>query len=246
MEDMAVHTAENITLHYDIATAGSRSAAFLIDYILILVIILGINALVEISEKIGTEVFSSHFAAIMYVVLGTLLWVYFVVCEQVFDGGSVGKRALGIRVIKENGFPIDMVDSLTRNFLRFVDLLPGTCLVGFVVMMLNNKAKRLGDYAAGTVVVRVRSVQPDKMQIEDTPYDDLVKKNPHLSLITAEEYQLVRDYLSQRYRLTPYKSFSIADTLSTRIAHKLEIDPPQGTDQCVHFLLSCIKYYEGI
>jgi hypothetical protein len=157
---------------------------------------------------------------------------------MVMDGSSIGKRILGIRVIKEDGSPIDIVDSLTRNFIRYIDLLPGTCLVGFVVMMFNEKSRRLGDYAAGTIVVRVKSVQPDRIEVGNTPYDDMVKGNPHLS-------QLVRDYMTQRNRLSPYKSFSIADKLASRIAHKLEIEPPLGTDQCVQFLLSCIKYYEG-
>lgn len=245
MEDITLQTAENISLRYDTATAGSRSAAFLIDYIIILLIVLGLNGLIHLADRIGGDVFSSYFVAVIYLVVGTLLWAYFVISEIILDGSSIGKRVLGIRVIKEDGSPIDIVDSLTRNFIRFVDLLPGTCLVGFVVMMLNEKSKRLGDYAAGTVVVRVRSVQPDRMYMGDTPYDEVVEGNPHLSLITAEEYQLVRDYMAQRYRLSPYKSFSLADKLASRIAQKLEIEPPRGTEQCVQFLLSCIKYYEG-
>lgn len=245
MEDITLQTAENISLRYDTATAGSRSAAFLIDYIIILLIVEGLNSLVHLADRIGGDVFSSYFAAVIYLILGTLLWGYFVINEIILDGSSLGKRVLGIRVIKEDGSPIDIVDSLTRNFIRFVDLLPGTCLVGFMVMMCNEKSKRLGDYAAGTVVVRVRSVQPDRMHIGDSPYDEVVKGNPHLSLITAEEYQLMRDYMAQRHRLSPYKSFSLADKLASRIAQKLELKPPKGTEQCVQFLLSCIKYYEG-
>jgi uncharacterized RDD family membrane protein YckC len=243
MEDITLQTTENISLRYDIATAGSRSAAFLIDYIIILLVVVGLNSLIHLVDS--GDLFSSYFIAVIYLVTGTLLWVYFVISETVLDGSSIGKRILGIRVIKEDGSPIDSVDSLTRNFIRYVDLLPGTCLVGFVVMMLNERSKRLGDYAAGTIVVRVKSVQPDRVQVGDTPYDEVVKGNPHLSLITPEEYQLVRDYMTQRYRLSSYKSFSIADKLASRIAQKLDVEPPRGTDQCVQFLISCIKYYEG-
>jgi uncharacterized RDD family membrane protein YckC len=242
MEDFTLQTAENVPLHYDIATAGSRSAAFLIDYVIILIVMSGIIIIGQLSEALGD--ISSYIWAFLYLLVGTLLWVYFVISEMMFDGSSFGKKMLGIRVIKDDGSPIDLVDSLTRNFIRYVDLLPGTCLVGFLVMMFNDKSKRLGDFAAGTLVVRVRSVQLDKLYLEDTPYDAVVRNSP-LSLITAEEYQLMRDYLTQRHRLPPYKSSTIASQLATRMAEKLHIDPPQDPDQRLQFIQSCVKYYEG-
>lgn len=242
MEDFTLKTAENVPVRYDIATAGSRSAAFLIDYIIILLIYFGFMVLAELSQRIG-DMFSSYFIALAYLVVGTLSWAYFVINEMVLNGSSIGKQKMNLKVIKDDGSPIDLVDSLTRNFIRIVDLLPGTYLVGFLVMMLNEKSKRLGDYAAGTLVVRVRPVELDKLHIGETPYDDVVK-NSNLHLVTQEEYQLMRDFLTQRYRLSPYKSSTIAEKLAHRIAKKLQIEPPQGRDKCLQFIQSCVKYYE--
>jgi uncharacterized RDD family membrane protein YckC len=242
MEDFTLETAENVLLHYDIATAGSRSAAFLIDYIIILMISLLFNILMELSQLVGG--FSVYFIALFYLIVGTLSWTYFVASEMVLNGSSIGKKILGLRVIKENGSPIDLIDSLTRNFVRYVDLLPGTCLVGFLTMMLNEKSRRLGDFAAGTLVVRVPSVYLDKLPLEETPYDMVVRASPHLFLITSEEYQLMRDYLTERYRIVPDKSSTIAQNLATYMAAKLNIDPPTELEKCLQLIKSCIKYYK--
>lgn len=242
MEDFTLQTAENVPLRYDIATVGSRFAAFIVDYLIILIVSLGFYVMAELSEVAGG--LSSYAWAIFYLVVGTLSWAYFVISEMVLDGSSIGKKRLGLRVIKDDGSSIDLVDSLSRNFIRLVDSIPGTYLVGFLIMMLNDKSKRLGDYAAGTLVVRVRSVQLDKLHLGETPYDEVVRTSS-LSLITPEEYQLMRDYLTQRHRLSPYKSSSIAYKLATRMAEKLHIEPPQNPEQRLQFIQSCVKYYKG-
>jgi len=243
MEDFTLKTAENVPLRYDIATVGSRLPAIFLDYFIILMISFGFLVAAELSQSLG-EVFSAYFIALFYVVVGTSSWAYFVISEMVFNGGSIGKRALGLKVIKEDGSPIDLVDSLTRNFIRFVDIFPGTYLVGFVAMMLNDKSKRLGDFAAGTVVVRVHSVQLDRLFFEETLYDNVVKNSPGLSLITPEEYQLMRDFITQRYRLPAYKSSIIAEKLATRMAEKLQVEQPQNFEDRLQFIKSCVKYYE--
>ncbi len=244
MEDFKITTAENIPLRYDIATVGSRSAAFFIDYIIIGMISLGFGALIYTSERMGWDILSSYFVAFSYIIVGTLSWAYFVVNEMIFNGSSIGKRRLNLRVIKEDGSPIDLVDSLTRNFIRYVDSFPGTFLVGFVTMMLNDKSKRLGDYAAGTVVVRTRSVSLDKLELAETLYDDVVKTNPRLRLITPEEYQVMRDYLTQQHRIPLDKSYVLARKLAVRMAEKLGIEPPKQMNQRLQLITSCVKYYK--
>lgn len=244
MEDFTLKTAENVPLRYDIATVGSRSAAFFIDFIIIIIISLGLEAVIYVSERMGWDILSSYFFAFSYIIVATLSWAYFVVNEMIFNGSSIGKRILNLRVIKEDGSPIDLVDSLTRNFIRYVDLFPGTWLVGFVTMMLNDKSKRLGDYAAGTVVVRTRAVSLDKLELAETSYDDVVKTNPRLSLITPEEYQVMRDYLTQQHRIPLDKSYVLARKLAVRMAEKLGIEPPKRMEQRLQLITSCVKYYK--
>jgi len=79
---------------------------------------------------------------------------YFMVFEILWNGQTPGKRLVGLRVIRESGYPIRPVDAVIRNLVRIVDWLPLVYGVGVLVMLLNQRSRRLGDFASGTIVVR--------------------------------------------------------------------------------------------
>ncbi|MBU7015151.1 MAG: RDD family protein [Theionarchaea archaeon] len=243
MEDHTLSTAENVPVYYDIATAGSRAVAFLVDYSIIVLASLALILVTDALDHFGLRGFSSYAVALIYVVVGTLTWGYFVVSELALNGSSIGKNIMGLRVIKEDATPIDVVDSLTRNFVRYIDLWPGTCLVGFTVMMLNAKSKRLGDFAAGTIVVRTRSVGLDKLELGESSYDYTVSRSPYLSQITPDEYQLMREFLVRYEKIPIHKAYMIAAKIASEMAEKLHLEAPRGMENCILFLKSCAKYY---
>src|SRR5260221_12522374 len=74
--------------------------------------------------------------------------------EILWNGQTPGKRMLGIRVIRENGYPMRPIDAVIRNLVRIVDWLPSGYGIGVLTMLLNKRSKRLGDFASGTIVVR--------------------------------------------------------------------------------------------
>src|SRR4029078_5649079 len=79
---------------------------------------------------------------------------YYMVFEILWNGQTPGKRLVGVRVMRENGYPIRPVDAVIRNLVRIVDWLPATYGIGVLTMLLNKRSKRLGDFASGTIVVR--------------------------------------------------------------------------------------------
>lgn len=81
--------------------------------------------------------------------------VYFVLLETTTGGRSVGKRVVGLRVVRDGGLPLGLRESLVRNLLRTADSLPANYLVGLIAMLLSREGKRLGDHAAGTLVIRL-------------------------------------------------------------------------------------------
>src|ERR687883_178716 len=130
--DYNVVTPERVKLQYDIAGIGSRGAAAIIDTFL---------------QSIALYVL------LVFVVTSG----YYVFFEIVWNGQTPGKRLVGVRVIRENGYPIRPIDAVIRNLVRIVDWLPLFYGVGMLVMLLNGRARRLGDFASGTIVVRERS-----------------------------------------------------------------------------------------
>lgn len=157
-----VATPENVELDYEIAGIGSRFVAIAIDTVLQMVLGGAVVLVLVIFYGFGKEDFLKKLPGIWEgVLMGFLIFLsflisfgYFIILEMVMNGQTLGKRILNIRVRKDLGNAPSFWDLLLRNLIRIVDMLPIFYGVGLVVMFMNKKAKRLGDYAAGTVVVK--------------------------------------------------------------------------------------------
>jgi uncharacterized RDD family membrane protein YckC len=156
--DFDLLTPERVRLRYDVAGIGSRAAAALVDtgvqlacYVALFILVVVLFAWFPD----WTDVVPLSLRIVVFV-LGVflLLWGYYLLFEMAWSGQTPGKRMVGIRVLRENGYPIRPVDAVIRNLIRIVDGPPAGFVVGLIVMLLNERARRLGDYAAGTIVVR--------------------------------------------------------------------------------------------
>jgi uncharacterized RDD family membrane protein YckC len=157
-----VLTAEKVPLSYRVAGLGSRFLAWLIDLLALLALdFMGI--LVGSVLLIGRPGLGQ---ALMIVWQFVAMWGYFLFFEWLWHGQTPGKYMLGIRVIQWRGTALTFYHSAVRNLLRVADSLPlmvplGPGLLGFLVAASNREQRRLGDLAAGTLVVHVeRNVQP--------------------------------------------------------------------------------------
>jgi uncharacterized membrane protein SpoIIM required for sporulation/uncharacterized RDD family membrane protein YckC len=155
-----VETPEQVVFSYTVAGIGSRAAAALIDYLLTaLAIIAIITAAVTFLGSTRTRIVSGGpwVIAILIASLFALFWGYYVLFEALWDGQTPGKRRLGLRVVRDGGYSITFAASAVRNLMRIVDLQPGLSYgIGMISAILSPSGKRLGDYAAGTIVVRER------------------------------------------------------------------------------------------
>jgi uncharacterized RDD family membrane protein YckC len=160
-ELFSVETPESVTFAYELAGLGSRGVAFALDMLLLGLVWLGeaaLGGLVWLLVRTLAPAAATDAAlwilGIMTVVAFASLWVYFVVCEVARGGRTWGKSRMGLRVVRDDGSRVGVFDSVIRNLLRVADMLPGNYAVGMLCILLNAKHKRLGDMAAGTVVVR--------------------------------------------------------------------------------------------
>src|ERR671932_1674691 len=165
--DYRVLTPERVSLQYDIAGIGSRGAAAIVDTliqaIVLTVLFMAVTAVAAIASSLpgvgaplgrgGTTLVLGLFALTVLLVTAG----YFMVWEILWSCQTPGKRLVGGRVIRENGYPLRPVDAVVRNLVRIVDWLPLFYGVGMLIMLLNGRARRLGDFASGTIVVRERS-----------------------------------------------------------------------------------------
>jgi uncharacterized RDD family membrane protein YckC len=153
-----IETPEGIDLHLRPAGLVPRALAFAIDLVirgLILALMFIVLALLgQFGMGLGT------------ILLFLVTWWYMVLFEVLNQGRSPGKQMLGLRVVHDDGIPIGWAASLTRNLLRFVDILPFGYTLGIISCLNHPAFKRLGDIAAGTLVV-YRDAPLSKPQLAD-------------------------------------------------------------------------------
>ncbi|WP_248924161.1 RDD family protein [Paenibacillus hamazuiensis] len=163
-------TPEQVELHFRTAGVGSRAAAQLIDWgVLLLFYILLIGAAVEAATMESMKPDQGQYiAAAVIAVVFIVQYAYFWLSEYFWGGRTVGKRAVGLRVIQDNGQPLTFLSSALRNFFRVLDLLPVGYVVGLLFVFFHPQDKRLGDMVAGTIVVydddRSGSVKKRKLE----------------------------------------------------------------------------------
>jgi uncharacterized RDD family membrane protein YckC len=147
MPTFALRTPERVEFRYEIAGPVERLCAWLID-LACWVALLGVIALPLLRA-------GSWGLALLFVAQFVVQWGYFVFFEWRWAGATPGKRLFGLRVIQTDGLRCSLERVVLRNFLRIVDWLPALYGVGGLSALLSRRGARLGDLAAGTVVVRV-------------------------------------------------------------------------------------------
>jgi uncharacterized RDD family membrane protein YckC len=153
-ETLRIDTPENVSFAYPVAGLGSRFMAAIVDTLLIVLLQFLVDLLLRLTVLQDTEgVLSSWLVAIYSLIGFVFLWGYYIFFELLWNGQSPGKRWVGLRVIRTDGMPISVAESLIRNLVRTVDFLPVAYGVGVVTMFINGQSRRLGDLAAGTLVV---------------------------------------------------------------------------------------------
>lgn len=126
-----------------------RVVAAILDVFIILFILGFFMSIGMLSFK------ASPFFFVVFTFIGIFITFFYAFLMEGFMGQTLGKKLMGIVVVKENGSPCDYLSSFTRNLLRIVDWLPYYYLLGLIVILLSPNSQRIGDYIAGTIVVRV-------------------------------------------------------------------------------------------
>ena len=150
---MIVQTPERIAFSYEVAGIGSRFLAQALDAVMIAVLIAGSVGLAwEVGAIAGGPAGSLTFVLLLFLISAGYFWI----SESVSGGRTFGKALVRVRVVGMRGEPVTFSQVAIRNLVRWVDFLPFLYGVGIVSAFVSEKSQRLGDFAAGTVVVRER------------------------------------------------------------------------------------------
>ncbi|HEY2593531.1 MAG TPA: RDD family protein [Chloroflexota bacterium] len=227
--DYTIVTPERVSLEYGIAGVGSRGGAVLVDTLLQAIVLLLVTLALAGATAAASSFVDSFSGGTGILVLGLWLFAslvissgYFMVFEIVWNGQTPGKRLLGLRVIRESGYPIRPVDSVTRNLVRIVDWLPVGYGVGVLVMLLNPRARRLGDFAGGTLVVREgrqRTLSTLSTVASPAPSADDARG----VMLSSADATLLRDFLVRRGGMDPSARADLARRLAAALSQRYQL-----------------------
>jgi len=244
-----VETPENIRFGYDTADIGSRFLAILIDSLIqsVLYLVLVIAVIIvagNLSQLELPRLVNALLAVTLLLFIFMIQFGYFIFLEIFMGGQTPGKRLFNLRVVKDNGYPLSPLDSIIRNIVRIVDFFPFAYGIGVITMFLNRRAKRLGDFAAGTLVVKMRDqVRLADLQIAPRPTEAVAPLYANgIQQLQEPDIAMVESFLLRRTHFT--NADGLASELAQRLAKKMgRTDIPAPGAASIAFLRDIVNDY---
>jgi uncharacterized RDD family membrane protein YckC len=250
-EKLTIDTPEQVGIEFELAGVGSRFFAALIDFLCMLIFLViavvlalaGIEGRDEVTRKLSENAARSESwtngvgaTATILIMLAVfvVIWGYYIICEMLMAGASPGKRALGLRVIRDDGLPIGFSNSLLRNLVRIVDFMPWCYGVGLVTMFASSRSQRLGDLAAGTLVVRVQAAHaPAPLPAFPRPAASVLPAR-----LSPRERKLILQFFDRQATLAPGPREQILRAIATPLRARFDQGSPLPDEVWLRELLS--------
>jgi uncharacterized RDD family membrane protein YckC len=254
-EFLNIDTPENVIFGYEVVGIGSRFLAALVDTTIIIVLQVVVNLTLALLLNNAFDLLSGSawISAVFGLISFALLWGYYIFFELLWNGQSPGKRLAGLRVLRTDGTPITAAESIVRNLVRLIDFLPAFYGLGIIIMFANAQSRRLGDLAAGTLVVRDQAdltleevtagAQPQHaLDIPD--YIVTQVAGWPIERLSEADINLVEDYLQRRADLA--NAPQLAEKILQRLMARMDIANEPITIQSRPLLLAQIRQvYRG-
>jgi uncharacterized RDD family membrane protein YckC len=245
-DQLSIETPELVAIQMPIAGIGSRFIALLVDYLIWIpgILIVGRIFAFFLPSLNAFNKLSEQWAFAIYVFLIFLFnWGYFTLFEAFWNGRTPGKRVARIRVIQRSGRPIGLFESMARNFIRYVDQIPFFYAVGAIAVFATRDHQRLGDLAAGTLVVRDRIEEaPSSSEATRTftaniftpptpaaePHATFTLPDHQVARLSGADLQVLESFFARRLDMPLTTREVLAQRIASAIQAKSGLEPPVG------------------
>lgn len=243
MASIDIRTTQNVTITYELANVRDRLLAFLIDFFLVVVAYYFLLViLVLMIESIGSgSAMMLNFLIFLFPLFLFLLYMFSF--EVILHGQTIGKRMIGIKVVRLDGKEPGLTDYLLRAVFYLIDVILCMGAIAALLIGTTSRHQRLGDLTAHTTVVRIRSRLPyrlrDLLRIESLEYYE--PQYPAVRQISEQDMLVVKNTLS-RYQSFPNPAHRAAlEQLAIRMASLLGLEAPPSDK--FTFLKTLIRDY---
>ncbi|HZB89533.1 MAG TPA: RDD family protein [Terracidiphilus sp.] len=247
-DQLDIDTPELVAIQMPLAGIGSRFIAVLLDSLIwaagLLVLSLLLWAFAP-ALRVFSNLSYQWTVALFTFAIFLLNWGYFTLFEAFNNGRTPGKSIARIRVIQRSGRAIGLFESMARNFIRYIDLIPSCYAVGVIAIFVTRQHQRLGDLAAGTLVVRDREAETPLWGETGTrtftapTFTQTLSRipEPHLSVslpatgiarLTATDLEVLESFFARRLDLPLDTRHALAQRIAAAIQAKSGIEHPPG------------------
>lgn len=241
LDKLSIDTPEQVALDFSLASIGSRFLAIAVDTLIqtaatIVLVLLGVGLVAAFGLTFAGA--NPWILAVLFFLYFVVYQAYFAIFEAMWNGQTPGKRVVGLRVISVTGRPISPFEAILRNVVRIADQLPGIYAIGIVFVFFTERNQRLGDLAAGTVVVHERAVVADEVELK---FERPAAPTYHgASKLVPEEAAVIELFLRRRDQLGDYERSRKAAQIADRIRERLGIIEKTDNE---HFLEEVMTEY---
>jgi uncharacterized RDD family membrane protein YckC len=235
MKNIEITTAQKVTIQYELASVGNRIAAFIVDLMVLYGMIILILAV--FGNLLGDSQLFQYF---VFLVILPLLLFYTLLSEILLDGQTLGKRALGLKVVKLNGDPASAFDYLIRWAFRFTDIWLSAGSVAALLISSSLYSQRLGCLLSGTTVIRKNSSKTfnlkDILNIYNT--ENYQPRYPQVVEFDERDMIFLKKVLERNKKYKNDAHRKVVRELADKMAQMLDVVPPKDKVKFLETVLS--------
>ena len=237
MSNLAINTAQNVNLDYKLIGVGERFVAFLIDGLILLTYMTIMENLVNLSSIFDTDDWTRIGFQSLFMLPA---FFYSVLCHIIFGGQTVGKMILKIKVVRLDGAPTQWHNLLVRWMLRIVDIWLFFASIGVLSILLSDKKQRVGDAAAGTIVISVKNnnkITSTILEDIDSNYQPVFN---NVTLLTDKDVRIIKETFIISKKNNDYKTLTL---LRNKVTSVLNIESNLYDVEFINTILKDYNYY---
>jgi uncharacterized RDD family membrane protein YckC len=231
MKTIEINTAQNVTIQYELASFGNRAAAFFIDLIVLFGLISCLNIFFL---QLGSS------TVFMYLILLPVMLFYTLCSEILLDGQTIGKRAIGIKVVKLNGDPATAFDYLIRWAFRFLDIWVSAGSIAAMLISSSTYNQRLGCLLSGTTVIKKSSTRTftlkDILNIQSI--QNHIPSFPTVVQLSEQDMLFVKKVLERNKRYKNESHRELLEKLADKIADIIGVNAQRDKEKFLKTILA--------
>lgn len=242
MNQLSITTTQNVNINFTAASVGARIVGQLLDimvlvsYTVVMYYIIDLSGLGESFQDMDNW----SAAAIMIFLFSPVIF-YTLLLESLWDGQTIGKKVMKMKVIKIDGYQAGFGDYLIRWLFRLIEVLIGNGIIGLLAIIFNNRNQRMGDMAAGTAVISLKNnININHTIIEDLN-DDYVPTYPLVIKLSDNDARIIKETFEVAVKSRDYATLI---KLREKIISVTGIKNQSGNDQdFIRTLMKDYNYY---